>query len=294
MTEGTALVLEGGGYRGIFTAGVLDVFMEHGLYGFNSVWGTSAGSLAATSFRSRQIGRTMRIMLAFRDDKRLISVFSLAKHGDITGGEFLYHDVQDTLDPCDLDVFNNNPTRMFCTVSDMVFGSARYLEVKHLPEDVEMIHASSAIPLVSHPIEIDGHRYLDGGTCDSMAVEPALGLIQPEEVEDFGGAERAVVVLTRERTYVKDSKIERMAVLSRRYAEYPLYVQALNNRAKNYMRTRDLIFELEKEGRVLVIEPPSAVSVTASEHVGAPLLDLYLKGRRAAEKRFAEIVAFLG
>ena len=288
-----ALVLEGGGYRGVFTAGVLDVLMEHGVYDFASVWGTSAGSLNATSFRSRQLGRTIRVMLAFRDDKRLTSFFSLATTGSLTGGDFLYHTVQDELDPCDVETFNNSDLRMFAVASDVVFGTPRYFEVKSLPDDVEMIRASSSLPLVSSAVTIDGHRYLDGGTTDSVAVEVALGEVCPPDVVDYTPAERAVVVLTQHRAYVKGKQLERLAVLSRRYAEYPLYVDALQTRAKRYMAQREHIWELERQGRIVVLAPEVPVTVATNEHAGGPLLDLYLQGRAQAQKRMREIVEFL-
>lgn len=291
--QSTALVLEGGGYRGVFTAGVLDVFMEHGITEFPSVWGTSAGALNATSFLSGQPGRSIRIMLAFRDDRRLMSFFSLATTGSITGGEFLYHTVQDELDPCDVDAFNTNPARMFAVASDLVFGSSHYFEIKSFPEDVEKIRASSSLPLVSTPVDIDGHEYLDGGTTDSVPIKMALGMAKAPEVEDYVPASKAIVVLTQHREYVKGTKLERMALLSRRYAGYPLYMDALQTRAERYMAQRELIWKLEQEGQILVILPETPVVVLANEHAGAPLLDLYLQGRRQAEERIGEIQEFL-
>ena len=99
----TALILEGGSFRGIFTAGVLDVLLEHGIVDFTGVWGTSAGAINAVSFKSRQIGRAMRVMLAFRDDRRFMSFWSLATTGNIAGSEFMYEEIQNHLDPCDCD-----------------------------------------------------------------------------------------------------------------------------------------------------------------------------------------------
>lgn len=291
--DGVACVLEGGGYRGVFTAGVLDVLMERGATDFASVWGVSAGALAATSLRSRQIGRTIRIMLAFRDDKRLMSFFSLATTGNIAGGDFLYHKVQEELDPCDTQAFNQSAMRMFAVASDVVFGTPSYLEVRSLPDDVEKIRASSSLPLVSTAVEIDGYRYLDGGTTDSVPVEVALGLPGAPTIEGYVPASRALVVLTRQRDYVKGQQLERMAVLSRRYKEYPLYIEALQTRARRYMEQRERIWELEREGRALVLLPDEPVAVSTTEHDGGPLLDLYLKGRRAAEQRIDEILEFI-
>lgn len=288
-----ALVLEGGGYRGVFTAGVLDVLMEHGLTNFASVWGTSAGALNASSFKSRQIGRTIRIMLSFRDDRRLMSFFSLATTGNITGGDFLYHTVQDEIDPCDIATFNNNPMRMYACTSDVVFGIPHYFEVKKLPDDVDMIRASSSLPLVSTAVEIDDHRYLDGGTTDSVPVEMALGMTSAPETADYAPASRAVVVLTQHREYEKGKQLERMAVLSRRYKEFPLYMDALNTRAERYMQQRERIWDLEREGRILVLAPETPVTVATNEHAGEPLLTLYLQGRRQVERRIDEIQEFL-
>ncbi|MDO4796587.1 MAG: patatin family protein [Coriobacteriales bacterium] len=288
-----ACILEGGGYRGVFTAGVLDVLMERGATGFSSVWGVSAGALAATSLRSQQIGRTIRIMLAFRDDKRLMSFFSLATTGNIAGEDFLYYKVQEELDPCDVQTFNASDMRMFVVATDVVFGAPRYFQIRNLPDDVEKIRASSSLPLVSVPVEIDGNRYLDGGTTDSVPVEVALGLEGAPRIADYEPASRALVVLTRERGYVKGQKLERMALLSRRYREYPLYTEALGLRAKRYMEQRERIWELERQGRALVLLPSEPVTVSATEHDGWPLLDLYLKGRRTAEQRIDEILDFL-
>lgn len=291
--RGVALVLEGGGYRGVFTAGVLDVLMERGIYGFESVWGTSAGALNALSYRSRQIGRTIRIMLAFRDDKRLMSVVSLATTGDMAGGDFLYRKVQDEIDPCDLKTFNESPLRMFTTATDKVFGTAHYFEVKRLPDDIDKVRASAAIPLVSHSVIIGGHRYLDGGTTDSVPIEVALGIDSPSEVVGYVPAERAVVVLTRHRAYVKGRQFESLTVMSRRYQDYPAYVEALANRAERYMVQRERIWDLEREGKILVLAPPAPVTVTSSEHDGEPLLSLYIQGRNEAEEHIDQITTFL-
>ena len=288
-----ALVLEGGGYRDVFTAGVLDVLMERGIYGFESVWGVSAGALAATSYVSRQIGRTIRIMLAFRDDKRLMSFFSLATTGNMTGGDFLYHTVQEELDPYDIKTFNASEMRMFAVASDVLFGTPRYFEVRSLPEDVDIIRASSSLPLVSTTVSIDGHRYLDGGTTDSVPVEVALGLSRPGDLCDYTPAKRALVVLTRQRDYVKGDTLERMAILSRRYADCPMYLDALRTRADRYMEQRERIWQLEREGKILVLLPEGPVKIATAEREGWPMLELYLQGRRQAEQRIGEIEEFL-
>lgn len=291
-----ALVLEGGGYRGIFTAGILDVLMENGFGDeFASVWGTSAGAMNAVSFKSHQIGRTMRIMLTFRDDRRFMSFMSFVRTGNLTGGDFVYEEVQNKLDPCDNDTFNANPLEMYAVASDVVFGTAGYLPVRTLPDDVPCVRASASLPLVSTMVEISGHRYLDGGTTDSIPFEAALGLPSaPAELpEGYVPAIRALVIATQDRGYQKDASVQNVAIRSRRYDDYPYFIEALRTRHIRYNAQRDLLWQLEKSGQAFVFAPDKPVEVGTAEHDGWPLLDLYLQGRRQAEGRLAELDAWL-
>ncbi len=289
-----ALVLEGGGFRGIFTSGVLDVLMEHGIYGFGSVWGVSAGALNAVSYKSRQIGRAMRVILAFRDDRRFMSLWSWATTGDMAGGDFMYDEVQNHLDPCDDETFNNNPMRMYVVATDTVFGEPAYLPCESFPKDVAKVRASASLPLVSRRVEIDGHHYLDGGTADSIPFAVALGLDGAPTVAGHEPASRVVAVLTRERDYVKSDATEWIYLRSRRYDAYPYYTEALATRAERYNASRNQLFELEEQGRALVIEPPCPVEVSNSGADGASLLKLYLQGRAAATEKLADVRVFVG
>lgn len=218
-----ALVLEGGGYRGIFTAGVLDVLLESGIYtsSFKSAWGVSAGALNAVSYRSRQIGRTMRIMLTFRDDPRMMSLLSLVRTGNLAGTDFMYDEVQNHIDPCDLEVFDNDLTPMYFVASDVLFGAPAYLAVEGERLDATKARASASLPGVSTMVEIDGHRYLDGGTTDSIPFAVAMGLDGAPEVSGAEPADRALVVLTQDRTYIKDGATERAILRTHRYDAYP-------------------------------------------------------------------------
>lgn len=292
-TNVPALVLEGGGFRGLFTAGVLDVLQERGLYGFSSVWGVSAGAINASNFRSRQIGRTMRDMLAFRDDKRFMSLWSFATTGNIAGADFMYDEVQNRLDPCDVDTFNASELPMWVVVSDVTFGTPDYVPVRRYPEDIDKVRASASLPMVSQIVEIDGHRYLDGGTTDSIPYETAMGLPGAREVEGHVPAERALVVLTRDRGFERGAGSEAIALRSHRYDAYPYYLEALRTRGPRYNAQRERLWELERDGRCLVIAPEEPVTVGTTERAGEPLLSLYLSGRRQAEARLAEIDAFL-
>ncbi len=291
---GNALILEGGGFRGIFTAGVLDVLQEQGIYGFDSVWGVSAGAINAANYKSRQLGRSMRIILAFRDDKRFMSLWSWAKTGDIAGADFMYDEVQNRLDPFDNETFNANPLRMYAVATDTMFGTATYLPCVTFPDDVIKVRASASLPMVSNRVEIDGHLYLDGGTADSIPFAVALGLEGSPRVEGHTPAERALVVCTRERGFIKTNNTEQMYLRSHRYYGYGYYTDALASRADRYNACRRQLFELEEQDRVLVIEPPRPVEVGNTGAEGGKLLELYLQGRTAAEQKLDQLRELAG
>ena len=291
---GTALVLEGGGYRGVFTAGVLDVLMEKGLTGFDSVWGTSAGALNAVTFRARQIGRYIRVVLAFRDDSRMMSVMSLAKTGSIAGNDFLYHEVQERLDPLDVETFNSGSTPVWACATDVTFGTPAYLPIRRMPDDMDKIIASASLPMLSEIVEVDGRRCLDGGTADSVPVEVALGLegfARPEGAGD--PASHALVVLTQPRDYRKESAGALMPVARRQYSNKPYYLEALETRPERYNAQRERIFSLEKQGRVTVVAPPESLGIPTTGGSGEVLLHAYLMGRSEAEKSLSQIEKLL-
>lgn len=288
-----ALVLEGGSFRGIFTAGVLDVLLEHGIVDFTGVWGTSAGAINAVSFKSRQIGRAMRVMLAFRDDRRFMSFWSLATTGNIAGSEFMYEEIQNHLDPCDCDTFNANPMQMYAVASDVTFGTSAYLHVQSLPKDIWKVQASASMPLVSKTVEQEGHRYLDGGTADSIPFASALRLPGSRFRADYPVSKRALVIVTQDRNYVKGTTNEQMTIRSHRYDAFPYYLEALETRADRYNACREQLWQLEREGQCLVIAPPKPVEVKVNERSGEALLTLYLQGRRQATERLEEICSFV-
>lgn len=278
-----ALVLEGGSFRGQFTAGVLDVFMEHGIE-VAACYGVSAGTLNGLSYKSHQIGRANRVNLAFCNDSRYMGARSLATTGSIVGYDFMLNDVQDRLDPFDNDTYLANPMPLFATVTDIVFGTADYLEVQDAALDIDYIRASTSLPLVTQPVEIDGHLYLDGGVADSVPVEHVL--------ED-AGFDRAIVVLTQDRSYRKEP-YELLTAAKTVYAGYPYLIEALADRHERYNEQREHIWAYEDEGRALVLAPSKPVEVGHVEHDAAKLLDLYIQGRQAAEAQLDEVQAFIG
>lgn len=277
-----AMVLEGGSFRGQFTAGVLDVLMEHGVE-TAACYGTSAGALNGLNYKSRQIGRVNRVNLAFCNDSRYMGAQSLITTGSMVGYDFMLNDVQDRLDPFDNEAYLTNPMEMYACATDIVFGTAAYLPIRNATLDIDSVRASTSLPLVTQPVEIDGHLYLDGGTADSVPVEHAL--------ED-AGFDRAIVVLTQDRGYTK-GEYGLMPAARRAYAAYPYLLDAMESRHERYNEQREHIWEYERQGRALVVAPARPVEVGHVEHDAAKLLDLYIQGRQEAQRLLGDIKEFV-
>ena len=277
-----AMVLEGGSFRCQFTAGVLDVFMENGVE-VSACYGVSAGALSGLNYKSRQIGRANRVNLAFCNDSRYMGAKSFATSGSVVGYDFLLNDIQDRLDPFDNDAFEKNPMSLYAVATDVVFGTPAYLPVENAVLDVDALRATTSLPLMTQPVEMGDAIYLDGGVADSVPVEHAL--------ED-AGFDRAIVVLTQDRTY-KKGPYEFLAAAHARYAAYPYRLEALKNRHERYNEQREHIWEYERQGRALIIAPPQPVEVGHIEHDPAKLLALYIQGRQEGKRRLDEVRAFI-
>lgn len=277
-----AMVFEGGSFRCQFTAGVLDVFMENGVE-VSACYGVSAGALSGLNYKSRQIGRANRVNLAFCNDSRYMGAKSFATSGSVVGYDFLLNDIQDRLDPFDNDAFEKNPMSLYAVATDVVFGTPAYLPVENAVLDVDALRATTSLPLMTQPVEMGDAIYLDGGVADSVPVEHAL--------ED-AGFDRAIVVLTQDRTY-KKGPYEFLAAAHARYAAYPYLLEALENRHERYNEQREHIWEYERQGRALVIAPPQPVEVGHIEHDPAKLLALYIQGRQEGKRRLDEVRAFI-
>lgn len=269
MTRG--LVLEGGGFRGMYTAGVIDVFMENGI-DFDHTVGVSAGAAFGCNIKSKQIGRVIRYNKRFCNDKRYSSIKSLLKTGDLYNKDFAYGVVPMVLDPWDAKTFKENPMRFSVVCTDIHTGKAVYHDLDEgKAEDIEWIRASASIPLVSNPVKIDGYELLDGGVSDSIPVEWMLDK----------GYDKNVVVLTRDASYRKEP-MKYMRFISYRLKKYPKLVEAMKDRYIRYNKTLDTIKELEGQGKIFVIRPSSPIQCAMIEKNPDHLQAIYDMGRKDA------------
>lgn len=248
----TGLVIEGGGVRGIYAAGVLDVFMEYNIC-FDGVIGVSAGAVHGCSYLSGQRGRSLRYYKKYCNDPRFMSFTSWIKTGDIVGAEFCYHELPDKLDVYDHDAFLNNQTDYFVTCSNVETGKPEYLKITDMRTQIDSLRASASLPYFSKIVEINGKKYLDGGITDSVPVEAFREM----------GYKRTVVILTRELEYRKKPELRMLPGLV--YRKYPAFVKALQNRYLIYNKTIERILELEKNGDIFVIRPSAPLEAGRME-----------------------------
>lgn len=272
----TGLVLEGGGVRGIYTAGVLDVFLDEEIE-FDGVIGVSAGAIHGCSYLSGQRGRSVRYMTKYCRDPRFMSFKSWLKTGDIVGAEFCYKDIPDRLDPFDHDAFGQRTARFFATVTNLESGKAEHIELDELRQGIDWVRASASLPYFSRPVEINGGKYLDGGCADSVPVKAFREM----------GYGRNVVILTKEAGYRK--KPEGKLLTRLKYGKYPEFARVLLNRAEDYNRCMDEILELEKLGDVFIIQPSVPLGVGRTETDPEKIQKAYNQGVDDAKALLGEL-----
>ena len=278
----TGLVLEGGAMRGLFTVGVLDVMMENGIETDGAI-GVSAGAVFGCNYKSRQPGRALRYNKRFCRDWRYCSMRSLFLTGDLYGAKFCYETLPQELDLFDYEAYAENPLPFYVVCTDADTGEAVYHRSDR-SDGVEMdwFRASASMPMVSRAVKIGEQKLLDGGIADSIPIRYFESI----------GYERNIVILTQPEGYVKRPMRGRgaMRVLLRKY---PQMLRALERRHEVYNETIAYIRRLEEEGRALVIRPAQPLPVGRVERDPQKLQQTYDAGRAVAEKRLAEIKAFL-
>ncbi|MCR4885258.1 MAG: patatin family protein [Clostridiales bacterium] len=278
----TALSMEGGAMRGMFTCGVIDVLMEQGIT-FDAAAGISAGAAFGCNFKSHQIGRPIRYNKRYGRDPRYMSIRSLLKTGDLYNADFCYRELPDVLDPFDRKAFRENPMAFYIGATDVRTGKPVY----HLCSDGEeadilWMRASASMPLVSKPVSVDGYLLLDGGITDPVPLAHMQGL----------GFDRHVVILTQPKGYRKE-KSGGMPFMRLMLRKYPEIVRAMGERHRVYNQQMEDIDRQEEAGAVFVIRPPAALGIQRTETRPEELERVYQTGRKEAAARLHALKQFL-
>lgn len=277
----TALILEGGAMRGMYTAGVLDVLMKNGIE-TDSCYGVSAGALFGINYKSKNIGRVIRYNLKYGGNSETMGWKSLLKTGNLMHKEFWFQDIPFKLDPMDTETYKSCKTEFFAVVTNMITGKAEYKSIYDLKEEkcMEYLRASGSLPFLSKPVKVENTPFLDGGIADSIPVEKAF----------TDGCERILAVLTRPKGYRKSGNIHGAEIF---YKKYPEFAKTLNNRNKMYNKQCEYIEKLENEGKILVLRPSEHIEVKRTEKDKEKLQAMYDLGVKDCSIKLNEIIKFI-
>ena len=240
----TGLVLEGGAMRGMYTSGILDVFMENDIY-FKGMVGVSAGAAFGCSYKSKQIGRSLRYSKGYCRDKNYISFKSWITTGDLYNVDFAYNKIPNELDIFDNDAFEKNPMEFYAVCTDAITGEAVYHKCDTVRGDnLLWVRASASLPLAARLVDINGRLLSDGGMSDSIPIKFFEGM----------GYEKNVVILTQPLDFVKEpsSMLPVMKIILRKH---PALYRAIANRHIIYNETLEYLKEQERQGKVFVFRP---------------------------------------
>ncbi|WP_079480472.1 patatin-like phospholipase family protein [Halobacillus salinus] len=278
----TGLILEGGGMRGAYTAGVLDYFMDEKIH-FPYVVGASAGACNGSSYVAGQRGRNYEVIVEYGSHPEYISYKRMFTHKQLFGMDFIFDTLPNQLVPFDYEAFQNRKTTFVVATTDMKSGESLFYEDFPNRESLlKVIRASSSLPLVAPSIEYDGRELMDGGIADPVPIQPSIDK----------GNKKHVIISTRNDGYVK-KKMKLGWYFLRRYKNYPLFANALLGRHLKYNRQMEQLKQMEDEGSAFVIQPIHPLKVSRIERNRDRLHALYEQGYREAEEQRSQLEHFL-
>lgn len=275
------LILEGGGMKGVYTAGVLDFFIDKDME-FSSVYGVSAGACTMCSYVSRQRGRGYHASVDYLGDKNYCSIYSLLKTGDLFNADMCYYQIPDVLIPYDHETFNRYQGTCYSVVTNIETGCPEYIPIKDMKKDIEAIRASASLPLVSRNVVWKEHLYLDGGISDAIPLKESIR----------AGNRKNVVIMTKEEGY-RRAPASMTSLIKLRYRNYPKVYELMKNRHIVYNETLDFIAGQVKEGNAFLIQPKQKSQVGRIEKDKEKLKALYEEGYRDGADSYEELLKFL-
>ena len=275
------LVLEGGGTRGLYSAGVLDFFMDKGLE-FANAYGVSMGACNLCSYISGQRGRTLAVTVDYMNDPNYCGVRSLLKTGDLFNAKMAYEDVPLRLNPFDFEHALSYPGNSYAVITNVETGRAEYPLINDLKNALTYVQASASMPMVSRIVRIDDGKYLDGGIADSIPIMKSL----------HDGNKKNVVIMTKEAGYIR-KPFSMMAGAKVLYRKYPYMLHDLAVRHTRYNR---IVAFLEKEharGNLFLIRPSVDIGVGRVEKDVEKITELYEQGYHEAENCYEDMMRYL-
>ncbi|MDV4150056.1 patatin family protein [Clostridium sp. AL.422] len=280
--DNTSLILEGGGMRGVYSAGVLDLLLDKGI-NIKYCIGVSAGACNCVSYISKQKKRNYRVNINYINDKRYLSVRNLIKTGSAFGMDMLFNLIPNELEPFDHETFIKSGTKFFVGATNCETGLPEFYQINDFNKDgYESLKASISLPFVAKVIEYDNKKLMDGGIAAPIPIQKAID----------DGIEKHVVILTQHKGY-KKSKTKIMPVIKRKYKNHTGLISAMENRYKIYNDTLDLLDRLEEDGKCFIIRPSRPLEVSRFEKDKNKLEDIYNRGYEDAKALSDELIKFL-
>lgn len=256
------LVLEGGAMRGMYTAGILDSFLDNNIK-VDCILGVSAGALFGVNYCSKQKGRALRYNKKYINDSRYMSLKSLIKTGNLINTEFAYHEVPFKLDIFDEETYSKSKTDFYAVITNIKTGQAEYKKLINVSVQIDELRASGSMPYVSKPVKIGEEYYLDGALADSIPV------LKCKEM----GYEKIIVVLTKPLSYRKKKRPAFIAKMF--YKKHPNLVNAINTRYIKYNETLDIIIDMENKKEIFVFRPSKDLKIKRIEKNTDKLQEMY-------------------
>lgn len=278
----TGLLLEGGAMRGLYTAGVLDIFMQNNI-SIDGIIGVSAGALFGMNYKSKQMGRVLRYNKRFASNKNYMGLHSLITTGNIMNKDFCFNRLVNDLDPVNFEAYKNGKEDFYAVVTNMATGKAEYIKIDDLKKEdqMEYLRASGSMPFLSKPVIVNGKSYLDGGIADSIPIKKLMDM----------GYDKNIVVLTRPEGYRK--KKSNTFIPQMYYGKYPNLTESINNRYQVYNQQLDMITDLEAAGKIFVLRPSRFVNIQRIERDLEKIQEMYDLGREDALKKMDALGVYL-
>ena len=275
------LVLEGGGMRGLFSAGVLDALLELKELSVNGIVGVSSGALFGVNYVSKQKERAVRYNKKYADDKRYMGLHSWITTGNAVNKDFAFYKIPFKLDKFDEKEFEKAKVDFYVVMTNIETGKPEYVLIKDVFKQMEYFRATSALPFASKIIEIKGKKYLDGGISDSIPIDFCESL----------GYDKIIVVLTRPENNYKDDKLNFLYKLV--YRKYPNLVNRLVNMGKDYEVVLKKIKDLENKEKIFVIRPPEILKIGRLEKNKDKIQKVYDIGLNTGLKEIDNLLKYL-
>ena len=275
------LVLEGGGMRALFTAGVLDALLDVKELDIDGIVGVSAGALFGANYVSGQKERAIRYNKKYARDKRYMGFHSWITTGNAVNKEFAFYELPFKLDVFDQEKFKESKIDFYVVMTNVENGKSEYVLIKDIFEQMEYLRATSALPFASKIIEINGKKYLDGGISDSIPIDYCESL----------GYDKIILVLTRPENSYKEDKLNFLYKLV--YRKYPKLVERLINMGKDYEVVLKKIKKLENENKIFVIRPPKVLKIGRLEKDENKIQEVYDIGLNTGKMEVNELLNYL-